>query len=106
VPLRPAPGVGRSTQRHLGCQTALGTRAEPPMSMPLAYPSTLDRRPRVCTSAGRRHRGGALEPESRTLAGIRRQKLTLMSKRNFGTERRSSLSLSGGASIRSRAFSS
>ena len=65
VPLRPAPGVGRSTQRHLGCQTALSTRAEPPMSMPLAYPSTLDRRSRTCTSAGRRHRGGALEPESR-----------------------------------------
>jgi len=35
------------------------------MSMPLAYPSTLDRRPQACTCAGRRHRGGALEPEPR-----------------------------------------
>ena len=42
--------------------------AEPPMSMPLAYPSTLDRRPQACTSAGRCHRGGALEPEPRTSA--------------------------------------
>jgi hypothetical protein len=44
------------------------TYAKSPMSMPLAYPSTLDRRPRVCTSAGRRRRGGALEPEPRTLS--------------------------------------
>jgi hypothetical protein len=34
--------------------------------MPLAYPSTLDHRPRACTSAGRCRRGGALEPEPRT----------------------------------------
>ena len=70
VPLRPAPGVGRSTQRHLGCQTALGTRAEPPMSMPLAYPSTLDRRsPFAHTAAVVVLRGGALEPDAQVRIG-------------------------------------
>jgi hypothetical protein len=66
VPLRPTPFGG---DRRKGTSFAVpGTRAEPPMSMPLANPSTLDRRPRVYTSAERRHRGGALEPEPRTSA--------------------------------------
>jgi hypothetical protein len=65
VPLRPAPGVGRSTQRHLGCQTALGTACRASYVHATRLPFDLDRRPRTCTSAGRRHRGGALEPESR-----------------------------------------
>ena len=33
-------------------RAVLDAHAEPPMSMPLAYPSTLDRRPQACTSAG------------------------------------------------------
>ena len=37
--------VGSSTQRH--SVKRCSARAEPPMSMPLAYPSTLDRRPRI-----------------------------------------------------------
>jgi hypothetical protein len=66
VPLRSAPARGELDAKAFG-QTVLGMHVEPPMSMPLAYPSTLDRRPRACTSAGRRRRGGALEPESRAL---------------------------------------
>jgi hypothetical protein len=66
VPFRPPPSGG---DRRKGTSFAVpDTRAEPPMSMPLAYPSTLDRRPRAYTSAGRRHRGGALEPEPRASA--------------------------------------
>ena len=65
VPLRPAPCVGGRRKGTSVVKRRPAPRAEPPMSMPLAYPSTLDRRLRTCTSAGRRHRGGALEPESR-----------------------------------------
>ena len=65
VPLRPAPCAGGRRKGTSVVKRRSAPRAEPLMSMPLAYPSTLDRRPRTCTSAERRHRGGALEPESR-----------------------------------------
>jgi hypothetical protein len=50
VRLRPARH-GLDANAPMSC-AVLGERAEPPMSMPLAYPSTLDRRPQACTSAG------------------------------------------------------
>jgi hypothetical protein len=63
------PSRERSTQQHsVFLMLPSGGRhfsSEPPMSKPLANPSTLDRRPQSCTSAGRRLRGGALEPEPR-----------------------------------------
>src|SRR4029453_11925988 len=80
------------------------SRAEPPMSMPLAYPSTLDRRPRAGTSAGRRHRGGALEPEPHALTRNTQAKAHANAGAQFQRQAPRSLSLSGGASIRSRSF--
>ena len=98
---------GRSTQRHLSCQTAPGTSCRASYvhatrlpfdpGSPAAYVHV-----RGTTSSWR----GFGARVSCALCEIARQKHTLMSERNSSTERRSGLSLSGGASIRSRACSS
>jgi hypothetical protein len=68
-------------------------------SMPLAYPSTLDRRSVL--------RGGALEPESlHEFRKMCKLKHTHVFQRSFRCDAQRSLSLSGGASIRSSACSS
>ena len=88
----------RSTQHAPCLLTALGANAEPPMSKPLANPSTLDHRPQSCTSADDVLRGGALEPEPRTSLKKSRLMPTHILLRYFCASPRS-LSLSGGASI-------
>jgi len=74
------------------------------LSMPLAYPSTLDRRPLQAVAV---LRGGVLEPEPQSLLWKkRRQKQTLIANVYFQARSAKGLSLSGGASICSRACSS
>ena len=63
-------------------------------SKPLAYPSTLDRRPRVAVDV---LRGGALEPEPRALVGKKSKlKHTLICQRFSDAERRGPFSLGRG----------
>jgi hypothetical protein len=90
VPLRPPPAHGRSTQRH---------EARTMFSKPLAYPSTLDRLTGVL-------RGGALEPEASYAPEKSQAKAHAYSLAQFPAPSAEGLSLSGGASIRSRSCSS
>jgi len=90
MPLRPPPASGRSTQRHEGRTM---------FSMPLAYPSTLDRRPASYVEE-------LWSPEPRAPAGKSQAKAHAYSPARFPAQSAEGLSLSGGASIRSRAFSS
>ena len=97
MPLRPPPACGRSTQRHF--TSVSSGRSRTMFSKPLAYPSTLDRLAGVL-------RGGALEPEPRTLFRKVHAKAHAYSSAQFAAPSAEGLSLSGGASIRSRACSS
>src|SRR5690349_14671683 len=80
------PGDGRSTQqasatyRGLVASSVTSGRGQTMLSMPLAYPSTLDHRPLVAHGAVVGVlRGGALEPEPQTLLlENRRLKQTLI----------------------------
>jgi hypothetical protein len=88
--------------RRVLCLARLESRAM--FSKPLAYPSTLDRRPRCF--CGPVLRGGALEPEPR--AGRRNVQAKADAYRLAQLQRAyaEGLSLSGGASIRSSPSSS
>jgi len=69
-------------------------------SKPLAYPSTLDRRPPVALCAAVAVlRGGVLEPEPHTRAENGRLKPTQIPSVHFPADDAEGLSLSGGASI-------
>jgi hypothetical protein len=89
-------------QRHSVC----GTRHEPSLLCPCHSPTL---RPWIAGRRRARQRDdvfveGLWSPRLTHSLEIHRQKHTLMPKRNSSAERMSSLSLSGGASIRSRAF--
>ena len=90
------------TRGHLPSVVANG----PMLSMPLAYPSTLDHR----LSAAQREvavlRGGALEPDPCSPTGNSQAKADANSPMDFQHTAAENLSLSGGASIRSRTVSS
>jgi len=75
-------------------------RSRTMFSKPLAYPSTLDRRPPVALCAAVAVlRGGVLEPEPHTRAENGRLKPTQIPSVHFPAHDAEGLSLSGGASI-------
>ena len=93
-----APPIDRCTSGHT---------ARTMFSMPLAYPSTLDHRSRLRTSASSSsYVEGFWSPSLGRRSENSRQKRTLIAERAFPARSAEGLSLSGGASIRSRAFSS
>src|SRR5919201_2695919 len=103
---------GRSTQQaRADCRAMVASSVSPGrsrtmFSKPLAYPSTLDRRPRLRTSAAVAVlRGGALEPEPHRLLGKAQAKADAYFQRVLHARSAEGLSLSGGASIQSRAYS-
>ena len=70
LPLRPSPGEGDRRSRHSDLVYVSRGWRRAMFSMPLAYPSTLDRRPPAAhTRADVVLRGGALEPGASTLLG-------------------------------------
>jgi len=102
VPLRPAPD-GRSTQRHLWCERR--SALVPSLLCPCHSPTL---RPWIAGRERAHPRDdvvveGLWSRSLMRLREIRRQKHTLIPERNSNAERMSSLSLSGGASIRPRA---
>ena len=105
------PRSGRSTQQANAGPSGRGRvlclvhRKRTMFSVPLANPSTLDRRATAARPALDVLRGGALEPEPRRSTSKRAGKSRCQCERVFSRDAEG-LSLSGGASIRSSASSS
>ena len=105
---------GRSTQqasatcRAMVASSVSSARSRTMFSMPLAYPSTLDHRPPVAHIHSDRRptwRGFGARA-SRAVVGKAQAKANAYCQRVFPARSTEGLSLSGGASIRSRACSS
>ncbi len=88
------------TCRHVRFELCHVATRQTMLSMPLAHPSTLDRRNRVCATAiPPSDRGGVLEPGALVLPENCKLKQRLFQLSVFRAETRRDLSLSGGASF-------